>query len=296
MQDILTELKLELEDRGIERFATFRLNGVNIQTNCPFHKGGQERKPSFGVHKNTGECHCFACGWSGTLDMMIGELFHRDTTYGHKWLLQHFGSQEIENRERLVELPLKRVKQTQGTKREIEDLDKYRWVHPYMYERGLTDELIEFFDIGYDRQTDCITFPVYNAENQLEFVARRSVKGKMYKYPPNVQKPVYALNQVSTKEVYVVESFFNCFTLWKYGKQAVALLGTGKDEQYNILRKSNIRTFILALDPDDAGRAGTIRFRRALGKDKIIKEVQYEKEGVDVNDLDETFFNLPIVL
>ena len=54
-QDILIELRKQLELNGVKRFAKFIDSGNNIQTNCPFHKEGQERKPSFGINKNTGE-------------------------------------------------------------------------------------------------------------------------------------------------------------------------------------------------------------------------------------------------
>ena len=52
-EDMLKTLKAELYSKGINRFAYFRRNGDNIQTSCPFHKNGQERKPSFGISCRT---------------------------------------------------------------------------------------------------------------------------------------------------------------------------------------------------------------------------------------------------
>lgn len=302
MNDILQLLKQDLATKGIDRFAIFKPNNDDIQTNCPFHKNGQERKPSFGINIRTGQCHCFTCGWSGSVSRMIGEIFLQDEEYGTSWLVRHFNSTEIETRQKIVELPINRwkleiQKDLQWTEQlEENELDSYRWIHPYMYQRGLTDELIEEFDIGYDKETNCITFPCYNEKNQLVFVARRNVDTKFYKYPQGVDKPIYALPKITSKEVYVVESFFNCLTLWKLGKQSIAMIGTGTAQQYEILKKSNIRTFILAFDPDEAGRRATIRFRKALGKYKNIKEVVYEEEGKDVNDLDSDFLKLKIIL
>lgn len=48
-QSVLDMLKFDLAQHGVDRFHQFRHNGDNIQTSCPFHKNGQERKPSFGV-------------------------------------------------------------------------------------------------------------------------------------------------------------------------------------------------------------------------------------------------------
>ena len=59
-EDMLKTLKAELCTKGIDRFSFFRPNGDNIQTNCPFHKNGQEGKPSFGVNGELNKCHCYA--------------------------------------------------------------------------------------------------------------------------------------------------------------------------------------------------------------------------------------------
>lgn len=36
----------------------------------------------------------------------------------------------------------------------------FAYIHPYMYNRKLTDEVINKFKIGYDKETDSIVFPV----------------------------------------------------------------------------------------------------------------------------------------
>ena len=45
IQDILIELRKQLDIEGIKRFPKIIISGDNIQTNCPFHKEGQEKKP-----------------------------------------------------------------------------------------------------------------------------------------------------------------------------------------------------------------------------------------------------------
>lgn len=94
------------------------------------------------------------------------------------------------------------------------ELAKYRYYHPYMYERKLTNEIIEKFDIGYDKDTDCITFPVYDEFGRCVFVARRSVKTKYFNYPSGSKKPIYGLEKIDkdTNAVLVVESFLNALT------------------------------------------------------------------------------------
>ena len=141
---VLYKLRDDCVLSGINVFHKFRLSGNdNIMTTCPFHKGGQERKPSFGISKIDGSCHCFACGWAGSLTQMISQVFGYDDdgAYGEKWLSRNFVSLSVETR-KPIDLPLSR----KVSRRRIvipafteAELAKYRYIHPYMYERGLTD-------------------------------------------------------------------------------------------------------------------------------------------------------------
>lgn len=308
-QSVLDVLKFELAQKGIERFHIFRNNGDNIQTNCPFHKGGQERKPSFGINGEIDKCHCFSCGWSGTIEEMISELFgYQDNgKFGKNWLIKKFNSIEIETRPNIME-------KFNGRKNNInicdnlsnnndtvkfiteEELDKYRYIHPYLYERGLTDEIIERFDIGYDKARDEITFPVADLYGTIRFIASRSVKNKFFRLPKGEDKPIYQGYRFVTgryRTAYITESFLNCLTCWKYDKPAMATIGTGNKKQYEILNKLPVREYILAFDPDEAGRKATERFRKNV-HGKIIKELVYP-DNRDINDLQEEFLNCKII-
>ena len=72
--------------------------------------------------------------------------------------------------------------------------------------------------------------------------------------------------------------------MYTFGYPAIALFGTGSEYQYNILRKSGIRNYILCFDGDAAGKKGELRFKQNLGNDIIIS-VKHLPIGKDVNDL-----------
>lgn len=311
-QSVLDMLKFDLAQHGVDRFHIFRNNGENIQTNCPFHKGGQERKPSFGINGEIDKCHCFSCGWSGTIEEMISELYgyQDEGKFGKSWLIKRFNSVEIETRPNIMEgfhgrnningfnQHMQRNKLSEQYSGEIteEELDKYRYIHPYMYERGLTDEIIERFDIGYDREREEITFPVRDIEGRCVFVAGRSVERKFFRLPKGIDKPIYCADKFRVgayRTAYITESFLNCLTCWKYNKPAMAMIGTGNQKQYEILNKLPIREYILAFDPDEAGRKATERFRKNV-HGKIIKELVYT-DNRDINDLQEEFLNCKII-
>ena len=304
-QDILIELRKQLELNGVKRFAKFIDSGNNIQTNCPFHKEGQERKPSFGINKKTGECHCFGCGWSGTLSEMISNCFGKDDfgAYGNKWLIRNFLSVAVESRPDIDVDFCRRKKITSETKKYIseQELDSYRYTHPYMYKRKLTDEIIDLFDIGYDKNTECITFPNRDINGNCLFVARRSVKTKFFNYPQDVEKPVYGLYECNIcaktiknwfpDEIIICESMIDALTCWVYGKYAVALNGTGNENQFKTLRNMPNRKFILATDMDEAGLKARERIRQSLGN-KIVTEYVWDiNVAKDINDMNKEYFN-----
>lgn len=297
-QTVIEELRRHLMINGHALFETIKPSGNNLMTNCPFHKGGQERKPSFGISTSDMKCHCFTCGWAGTLDKMISNVFGNedDGAFGREWLAKNFVTISIENRKpinlRLSRGRANQIKQVQYVTEE--ELDSYRYFHPYMYKRGLTDEIIEEFDIGYDINTDCITFPVNDINGNCVFIARRSVKYKFFNYPESVEKPIYGAERFVSgdySEAIICESFLNSLTCWKYGKPSMALIGTGTEEQYETLRKLPVRKYIIATDPDEAGQRAATKLRKALSDVKVVTQY-YLPEGKDMNDLQEEILEL----
>ena len=306
-QSVLDMLKFDLVQHGVNRFHQFRRNGDNVQTSCPFHKNGQERKPSFGVNGEIDRCHCFSCGWSGTIEEMISELYgyQDDGKFGKRWLIKRFNTVEIETRPNIMDgfnarnnrlndrninsLDNLNNNHVDNTYISDEELDKYRYIHPYMYERKMDDRVIEIFDVGYDKETECLTFPIRDKNGNCLFIARRSVKTKFFSYPQGVEKPVYGLYELYQldefpKEIYICESMIDAITIWTHhNKYAVALNGLGNDLQFSQLNNMPNRTFILATDNDSAGIKARIRIKKYI-TNKIIKEIILPSNRKDINE------------
>lgn len=304
---VLEELKNQLSRLGINRFNEFKVGPRNIQFNCPIHSDGQEKKPSCGISTTMikdipiGTVHCFTCGYTATLEEMISHCFNRDDmgNYGREWLIKNFLTVAIENRKKLT-LDLGRgSKVSKPDYIKEEELDTYRYYHPYMYKRKLTDEIIEKFDVGYDDHFElkdkdgkvkqvlkCLTFPVRDKKGNTLFIARRSVDIKFFHYPEGVSKPIYGIYELDgdEDEIIICESILNALTCWVYGKPAIALNGLGTDYQYEQLKRLPVRKFIIALDPDEAGQRATDKLVRVLKGKKLITRYEIPK-GKDINDL-----------
>ena len=311
LEDILVELKNELNSNGIELIRKYKEGPTHIQICCPYHNNGQERRPSAGIRKEDGIFHCFTCGEVHSLPEVISYCFgYTDDIvgkFGWQWLLKNFATVQVEERKN-VELDFQRSNNyfhgrignsddNSNNKDDIrlvteEELDKYRYIHPYMYKRGLTDEIIEMFDIGYDVSTDCITFPVKDIYGNCLFIARRSVKTKFFNYPEGVEKPLYGLYELSRlekfpDEVYICESMLDALTIWCYNKYAVALNGLGNELSIAQIKKLPCRKVILATDKDDAGKKARIRLRKEINN-KIVTQLDYRTypdHAKDMNDM-----------
>lgn len=333
LEDVLIELKHELNSNGIELLSKMKEGPTHIQVCCPYHADGHERRPSAGIRKEDGLLHCFTCGEVHSLQEVISYCFgHKDDivgSFGWQWLLKNFATIQVEERKD-VHLDFERCNRFgslnnfrnrvcnsnrlnyMGTNEEIvseEELAKYRYIHPYMYKRGLTDEIIDLFDIGYDRDTSCITFPVRDVYGNCLFIARRSVKTKFFNYPEGVEKPLYGLYEINQqtiklasenytnfntivrksisyypKEIIVCESMLDALSFWTVGKYAVALNGLGNELQFKQLRELPCRKIILATDMDERGLAARKRIRKNIGNRKIITEYIFPKGRKDANE------------
>lgn len=301
----------------------FKDSGDDIMCQCPFHSNGQERRPSAGIRKSDGLLHCFACGETRTLPEVITHCFGKDpntSNYGWQWLIRNYGTVQVEERKD-VELDFGRnqtvglyshggysmasgtlktsaLPRKQKTYVSDEELESYRFIHPYMYKRRLTDDIISLFDIGFDSATNSITFPIRDIYGHTLYIARRSVKIKWFNYPAGVEKPVYGLYELSLvtpypTEVIICESMLDALTCWVYGKYAVALNGLGNELQFKQLREMPVRKFILATDNDERGMGARKKLRERLQESKIITEYILPNGKKDINELSkEEFINL----
>lgn len=301
LSDIIAELRCQLNADGIKLLGAIRDTPDNIMVSCPYHKGGQERRPSAGIDKRTGVFHCFACEETHSLQEVISYCFgHYDDIaggFGWSWILKNFLTISVEER-KPIQLSYERKHSGKSAKTQYvseAELDKYREYHPYMWKRKLTPEIVERFDIGYDSDTRCITFPVREVHGRTLFIARRSVESKFFNYPEGAEKPVYGLYELASlpeypKEVIICESMLDALVCWVWGRPAVALNGLGNDLQFAQLNDMPCRKFILATDMDERGLAARRRIRSRLRR-KIVTEFILPDGRKDMNDLTKEEFD-----
>ena len=293
---------------------------------CPYHNDGKERKASSGVsliseYRNgrkleSGTFNCFTCHTVRSLPELISDLLkvHKVDLDSISWIAENIpelSEYMIDSSDFESLLPKTLVDQLNNTfalkyihgklnvdadSKILEDeLSKYRFTTDYMYKRGLTDAIIAKYDVGVDldfipptrkRKVPCITFPVKDSKGVVRYICRRSISGKSFYLPENIDKQIYGLYELPkyTNIVTITESCFNCLTAVRYGYPAIALLGTGSWDQIRLLKQLGVKEFILCFDGDDAGHRATKRLKKALKSVAIVRSIAMP-DGKDLNDL-----------
>lgn len=275
-------------------FRVWKESGDDIATQCPFHGGGNERNPSFGIcvarhNPHYGKYHCFACGVSGTIIDLVNRLHNKpvDSDYGIT-VAQSFGDVELLDSRNQIHLLPRQKKVVEDTVSPYE-LITYRQEHSdYLTNRGIRQDIQDAFDCGFDSLNRAVTFPVHNVNGSTAFIVRRAVDLKWYNYPAGVKKIMYGLYELTqicpgAKQVVLVESVINALTLWGMQIPALAFLGTGSKEQIDYLNTLPVRHWILGMDGDSAGQTATIKLSRRLRAHTTVMPIP---PGYDINDLD----------
>jgi DNA primase len=176
-------------------------------------KGNLEINYSRHVYK------CWACGETLGTQGPLGKLFDKFATKKQKKVYELIKPEELKQEEKKkvrLRLPQGFTTFKDSNPRFIPHIEAYN----YLKSRGITDEIIEKFKIGYTATGDYayrIVVPSYDTENTLNyFVARAWVPKKMkYKNPP-VPKDEIIFNEGAVdwkKDIYLCEGVFDSFFL-----------------------------------------------------------------------------------
>ncbi len=150
MDDLdLIKQKINIVDL-ISEYLPLKKAGVNFKAPCPFH---QEKTPSFMVSPDRGIWHCFGCQKGGDIFKFLMEREGVDFAEALEILAKRAGvtlkrknSKEKDKRQRLFDANLKAV---QFYHHLLVKHPLGKVALEYLKKRGLTDQTIEEFNLGY---------------------------------------------------------------------------------------------------------------------------------------------------
>lgn len=297
--------------------------GNNVLTICPFHKGGQEKTPSFSIDVVRGIFHCFTCHEAGDLRKMLRLMnvprSHIDREFQ---VIQPFLDREREN--------YFLNKKTAFHSRDMfradfilpeEILGIYEWCPTNLLEAGFDQEMMRKLDIGFDRNTQRVMYPLRDMYGNLAGFSggattkdvwpkykvyqgrRRGIDGRAQsgdfgewfdeKFPAYVMKNhdfLWNFDRVwprimddNNTTLYVVEGFKACMWMLQNGfENTVALMGSYISERQQYMIHRLGCTIAVCLDNDAPGRRASFTVADLLWRPMHGKiKVMVYPEGED---------------
>jgi DNA primase len=262
---------------------------------CPFH--ANFRTPAGEVNKESGLFFCFSCQESTDLIHLV--MHQTGRTYFES--VRFIKSKESGGQDLLAELDKKMNVAPDYVafdellvKRLNLQVESSPLAQRYFVSRGITDDSINFFDLGYSEATKMVTIPMHSPDGMLIGFVARSVEGKDFKNTPGLPKSkiLFNLHRVKTsKNVYVVESSFDAIRLHQVGFPAVATLGANVSGKQIELLQKYFNNIIVVADNDEAGRHMRERLGNRLGPK--MSSIQLDEKYKDIGDMsDEEIKNI----
>ena len=191
----------------VSDFVTLKRRGANYIGLCPFHS---ERTPSFSVSKAKGICKCFSCGKGGSPVNFLMELEQMSYQEALRWLAKKYNI-EIKEREESAE-----EKAEASLRESMFAVNQFGMEHferilretndgrdiglAYFKERGINDESIRRFHLGYalEKRDSLITDALnhgFTIENLVKTgLAAVSDRGPYDRFRGRVIYPVHSIS------------------------------------------------------------------------------------------------------
>jgi len=155
--------------------------------------------------------------------------------------------------------------------------------------RGLSNETIEHFKLGYDEQKDAIAIPIFK-NKELINIKYRLLNPKDFKYTQEKDGEVWIYNEDGIDEgkkkggILIVEGEFDLMSAWQVGIRAVVSPASGKDS-YGIWLEllDSIPLVWIAYDNDKAGKEASFKLAERIKTEKCF-EIEYPEGYKDANE------------
>lgn len=268
---------------------------------CPFHSNHHTSSFAISYEKGLYVCYNPSCDARGSLlDLVqkVGEL-----NYFQALRLIATMKKEAENTfdEDLAEL-LADKPEFEPFSQELLDslysnLVGSQRAQQYFESRGISQESMSYFQLGYSDNQDMVVVPVHSPTGIPVGIVGRSIEGKRFKNSTNLPRSQTMFNLHRAKRasstIIVCESSFDAIRIHQAGyPNVVATLG-GSLSKENIMNLNKYSSsIIIATDADEAGRKLGREIASKL-KNKNIMWASYEEGTVyphdakDVGDLTE---------
>ena len=303
------------------RFATFlhvagaskvRVGPEWVKSTCPVaymrHGGGRDEHPSFAVRIEVGgesRCRCLACGYHGPLYPLAWKLsnprlfalaqVNNMADWGEevpsglqgrvsKMVGAYWGG--APEPKGVVDLAKKNEPLEEALLEEFQPLPK--WVQNYLDDRGMREETITAWELGYHPEKGRLSIPIRDGEGNLVALSGRALKEQRPKYLHSKFKRdliLYGMHLAEGDTAYLCEGFFQAIAIWQLGKRTpFARMGTHLSKNQAQIILDGFKELVIVPDGDEAGYKSADELANRLC-DRIPVRVAAMPEGFDADTL-----------
>jgi DNA primase len=291
-----THIKSILKSIGLEIVGE---TGNDFLCYCPFHSN--RHTSSFSVSREKGAFICFnpSCGEAGTLQELVKRVMNKNEFEAMRFIATK-EAEALENFDSLLsdameEKPVFEEFSLDTLNKLSKELLSTEEGKSYFKSRGIEEESMRHFDLGYSKNMGMVTVPVHSPDGMPIGIVGRSIEGKSFKNSTNLPKSKTLFNIHRAKKignhVIVVESSFDAIRVHQAGfPNVVATLGGFlSTEQQNLLNR-HFNKITVMTDADQAGRElGKSIVNKLRFKDLLWASYEYGKiyphDAKDVGDM-----------
>jgi DNA primase len=274
-------------------------NRSQVSWNCPICDD-DNNKGNLEVNVEKSLYHCWACGDSEGTHGTLGKLFDKFGSKKQKKLYNILKPETIQVREKKID----KVKLPDGYKKFSEVSQVYpvrRQAMNYLKNRGITDEMVEKYQIGFCDTGDHngrIIIPSYNKKNELNYYISRSWDpNSRYKYKNPIapkDEIIFWENIIDwSKDIYLVEGVFDGLFL----PNSIPMLGKHMSQLlFETIYNNAKGDIVICLDADAWSNASKLYHElnggSLYGRIKIIKLID-DKDVCDLKgQIDDFYFKM----
>lgn len=304
----ITEDEINRVKTCIESYLSMR--GINI--NKPFrclNPNHEDKHPSMNYNPKEYYVHCFSCGKTYDLFDLVAMDKGLDKSTAFIETIKIYEPRLLERNQKVSENLQNKVDSfEQDYKKWQEELSKSEKALSYLYNRGLSDETIKKFGLGFNANyytnvspIQAIIIPNGNESFTARNIEWKQTDDKDFRIRKKGKSKIYNLeNAIQSDENYcfIAEGEFDCLSFAELGYNAIGLGSCSNYEQLFNANLNSSKTYILALDNDEAGIETTEKITNGF-KERNIKYLTFNYGGVikDPNEAlttDKTAFNKQI--
>lgn len=285
--------KTEYLKTMLSRYLTVK-HGIDIRK--PFkclNPSHDDQHPSMSYYDKGNLVKCFSCGATYDLFNLIGIDYGLHEFKAQKaqaealyptgiidkplFANQAYPTTNTKNKSKAEAAMQSTNDNTASTTPAIDPESFHQHIHQttYFQDRGISQEVIDRFKLGYDPSTKQVIMPVKG-----EFYIRRSTdpmaqNKDRYRLPAGIKKELFNAEALSQKKpVFITEGIIDALSIITAGHEALALPAATdtnllKDEIQKRIEAQSLPELILCLDNDEAGQKAAHELSEYLNKNKL---------------------------